>query len=284
MITRDTMFKYIQRKSRIFSRATQLILDSHEMEKWSRGVAVVTGANYGNGFAILKKLAESGVTVVGFDIVTDEIEKFKNEKKNLKVYGIYCDVTDNDATETVFNWVEEKFGGVDIMINNAGGLRDIGVLQHHKPMSEIANLIELNFTAVVRCARLAFKSMEARGTLGYIININSIQGHGIVQVDNTFQIGVYPGTKFAITATTEVIRRELVNANNKKIRITSLSPGLVKTNLFKNAGVSEAVECAFMENPHLFPEDIADNVIYLLSTPQHVNICELTIRPTGGNV
>jgi NADP+-dependent farnesol dehydrogenase len=89
------------------------------MEKWNKSVAVITGANYGNGFATLKKLAESGITVVGLDIVTDAIETLKKEK-NLKVHAIKCDVTKDDQTETAFKWVEQTLGGVDILINNAG--------------------------------------------------------------------------------------------------------------------------------------------------------------------
>jgi NADP+-dependent farnesol dehydrogenase len=86
------------------------------MEKWNKSVAVITGANYGNGFATLKKLAESGITVVGLDIVTDAIETLKKEK----VHAIKCDVTKDDQTEAAFKWVEQTLGGVDILINNAG--------------------------------------------------------------------------------------------------------------------------------------------------------------------
>lgn len=66
--------------------------------------------------------------------------------------------------------------------------------------------------------------------------------------------------------------------------MTSLSPGLVKTNIFKGAGLSQEIEDSFLANPFIYPEDIADNIAYLLSTPSHVYIAEITIRPTGGNV
>jgi NADP+-dependent farnesol dehydrogenase len=250
------------------------------MEKWKGSVAVVTGANFGNGFAIVKKLAEQGITVVGLDIVTSEIEKLKS----LKVHVIKCDVTKENEIEAAFKWVEDNLGGVDILINNAGIIRDNGILQYAKPFAEVSQVIDVNFTAVVRCARLAFRSMEARGKHGYIVNINSIHGHSVAPFDNSVQIGIYPATKYAVTATTEVMRRELVNMNNKKIRITSLSPGLVKTNIVKNAGISEETEASFFQHPFIYPEDIADNVAYLLSTPSHVNIAEITIRPTGGNI
>lgn len=146
-------------------------------------------------------------------------------------------------------------------------------------------MIDLNLTAVVRCSRLAYKSMlQKPQNLGYIININSIHGHSIAQFDNGVQLGVYPASKYGITAATEVMRRELVNKGNRKIKITSLSPGLVKTNILKAAGLSKEIEESFFENPFILPEDIANTIEYLLSTPEHVNIIEITVRPTGGNV
>lgn len=84
------------------------------MEKWSKSVAIVTGANSGNGFGILKKLAESNVTVVGFDIAIEEIDKFRADNEKLKVYAIVCDVTKEEETEAAFAWVEKELGGVDI--------------------------------------------------------------------------------------------------------------------------------------------------------------------------
>lgn len=123
--------------------------------------------NFGNGFATLKKLAEAGITVVGLDIVTEEIENFKKERKNLKIHAIKCDVTKDKPVESAFEWVEKNLGGVDIRINNAGIIRNFGLLEHEKSISNLALIIDVNFTAVVRCARLAFRSMEARNSALY---------------------------------------------------------------------------------------------------------------------
>lgn len=251
------------------------------MEKWNRSVAVVTGANSGNGFAILKKLAASGMTVVGFDVVTENIDSFKTENNHLKVYSVVCDVTDDDETDIAFQWVDDTLGGVDILINNAGALRDNGIFEFKKPMAENAKVIDLNFTAVVRCARLAFKSMEARGNYGYIVNINSVYGHLSPLQPEGINVGVYPGTKYAITVSTEVMRQELLRLQNRKIRVTSISPGVVDTNIFASAGIAQKDVGSLLEIPHLCPEDIGDTVAYLLSTPYHVNVHEITVRATG---
>lgn len=254
------------------------------MERWKGKVAIVTGANSGNGFATLKKLAQEGIVVVGLDVAIDDIEKLVEQEKSLKIHSLKCDITKDDLVEAAFEWVEKTLGGVDILVNNAGILAGVGVLEYSKPMSKLTQVIDLNFTAVVRCARLALKSMEARDSHGYIININSVYGHSVARFYDNGKLGVYPGTKYAVTATTEVMRQELINSNNKKVRVTSLSPGVVSTNIFRAAGLSQKLVSSYLENPHLFPEDIADNIAYLLSTPLHVNISEITIRPTGGEI
>lgn len=250
------------------------------MEKWANSVAIVTGANSGNGFGILKKIAKANITVIGFDLATDVIDKFKAENSALKVHSKICDVTDNEKTEKAFKWVEDQFGGVDILINNAGTLKSIGLFEHEKPMSELAFNVDLNFTAVVRCARLAYKSMEKRDAYGYIVNINSVYGHAIPIVPGV-PVGVYPSTKHAITAVSEGMRQELFLKQSKKIRVTSVSPGVVKTNIFAVSGMASASQEALLDAPCLCPDDIGDQIAYLLSTPYHVSIHELTVRATG---
>ena len=248
------------------------------MEKWSKSVAVITGANSGIGFGILKKFAGAGITVVGLDVKTETIAKFKQENSTLKVYSLICDVTDDEATELAFEWIDEHFGGVDILVNNAGALRGRQTLDFNHPMADLAFVINLNFTAYVRCARLAFKSMVARGFYGYIININAVAGHSI---EPASMYNVYCGTKYAITATTEVIRQELAMMNNLKIRVASVSPGLVKTNLLNAGNVPEDVQESIFDSPYLTADDFAEIVAVLLTMPYHISINELTVRATG---
>lgn len=253
------------------------------MEKWSKSVAIVTGANSGNGFGILKKLAESNVTVVGFDIAIEEIDKFRADNEKLKVYAIVCDVTKEEETEAAFAWVEKELGGVDILVNNAGTIKSIGILEHQKPMADLAFNVDLNFTAVVRCSRLAYKSMEARDAYGYIITISSVYGHMIPGMPDGVNVGVYPSTKYALTAATEVMRNELIKLKNIKVRVTNISPGVVKTNIFKAAGFTHKVEEAFLANPYLVPEDIGETVAYLLTVPYHINFHDMIVRATGSD-
>lgn len=176
------------------------------------------------------------------DLKIDLLSEFKKEKSDLKVHFKVCDITNNDDTETAFQWIEDQLGGVDILVNNAGTFKNVGLLEHQKPLAELEFNVDLNFIALVRCSRLAFKSMEARDSYGYIMNINSVYGHGIPPMPEAVQLGVYPSTKYAITAATEVMRNELIALKNRKVRVTSISPGVVKTNIFTAAGFNEQVK------------------------------------------
>lgn len=91
---------------------------------------------------------------------------------------------------------------------------------------------------------------------------------------------VYPGTKHAVTASSEVLRQELNYLKNEKVRVSSLSPGIVRTEFSAAAGRPNA-DVIYDINASLNPEDISQGVLYILSTPPHVQVFELTIKPVG---
>lgn len=173
------------------------------MEKWSSKVAVITGANSGLGFAVLKKLAQCGLKVAGLDIEIDAIEKLKEELKDAQIYSKVCDVTKDNCVADAFDFVDKTLGGVDVLVNTARTYRNIGVLDYEQPVSELAYNIDVDFTGAIRCARLAFKSMETRDTYGYIININSNFSNLLTPMKN-IELGVYSGACSAISTTSNV--------------------------------------------------------------------------------
>ena len=119
--------------------------------------------------------------------------------------------------------------------------------------------------------------MQAANDYGMIINISSI-------VDSVIPFPsastVYPATKHAVRALTESIRQELVVANNDKIKVSNLSPGVVRTNFVQASGRPNPDEF-YASMPGLQGADISQGVIYLLSTPHNVNVTQLTIKPVG---
>lgn len=147
---------------------------------------------------------------------------------------------------------------------------------------ELKKIVDVNLMGTVYCTRAAFRTMKNR-ELGYIININSITGHFIpFPTDDVASYNTYAASKHGVTATNEVIRQELACSEYKnKIRVSSLSPGEVKTDMMRESGFQGSVDEYFASVRLLYPEDIAEGVIYVLSTPLRVNVTELTIRPTG---
>ena len=131
----------------------------------------------------------------------------------------------------------------------------------------------------VYCTRAAFESMKSRD-FGYIININSITGHFVpFPTEDVPSYNIYAASKYGVTATNEVLRQELTCSEYKdRIRVTSISPGEVQTEMVEVSGFEGSVDDYFKSVPVLLPEDIAESVIYVLSTPPRVNVTELTIK------
>lgn len=150
---------------------------------------------------------------------------------------------------------------------------------------ELKNIVDVNLMGLVYCTRAAFESMKHRD-YGYIININSTTGHFVpFPTEDVPSYNIYAASKHGVTATNEILRQELICSEYKdKIRVTSLSPGEVKTDMVEVSGYKGSVEEYFKSVPSLLPEDISEGVVYILSTPFRVNVTELTIRPTGERV
>ncbi|CAH2013117.1 unnamed protein product [Acanthoscelides obtectus] len=113
--------------------------------------------------------------------------------------------------------------------------------------------------------------MKEHNIDGHIFNINSIAGHYVL---NYPRIEVYTATKHAVTALTELMRKQWQCRSQK----SGLRPGLTDTEMIEDAKKLNLIKDT---SPVLYPEDIADAVEYALSTPPHVQVHEIMIRPTG---
>lgn len=250
------------------------------MEQWAGKTAVVTGASGGIGAATVVALAQHNVNVVGLDCRMEQLQALTEENKHLpgKITPLECDVMKPDSITAAFNHIEKHFGGVDILVNNAGTRRNGGILDLSKPDENYTLAIDTNLTGMLLCTRRAFNTMKMKN-LGYIINLNSVVGHMTPQPSMAIKgSNIYGATKHAVKTFTEMVRLELAVADNKNIRVTSLSPGTVATGFAEASGANPII---YKENPSLQAEDVADAIILLLSTKPGVNITELTIQPTG---
>ncbi|KAG5684969.1 hypothetical protein PVAND_014174 [Polypedilum vanderplanki] len=243
------------------------------MEKWQNKIAVVTGASSGIGEAIVKSLASYRLQVIGLARKVEKIPSCEG-----RVTAIKCDISDLDEIKRVFKEIEEKFGIIHILVNNAGVSLYKNILD---PCDEITRrinqVIDTNFKGLVHCTREGVQLIKKSNENGVVINIGSILDT-IIPFPNPSTI--YPATKHAVRAFTEIVRQELILTGNEKIKLCNISPGVVKTNIAKACG-RENPEEHYNSLPHLESEDISQSVIYVLSTSHNVNVTQITIKPVG---
>ena len=250
------------------------------MEKWSGKVAAVTGASSGIGEAIIQDFAKAGIHVVGLARRSEKIEEIAKKLGDThgKIYAHKCDVSDLESIKEAFKWIEQKFGSISILINNAGTAYRMQILDENEDNTEkINSVINTNFTGLVHCTREAVRLIKKSDDYGLIINVGSIVGHIVPFRPNSFN--VYAPSKFAVTAVSEVLRQELIIQDNKKIRVSNVSPGLVVTEMTTPSG-SNADE-HFANISVLEPKNVSQAIMFLLQTPYSVNITQMTVKPVG---
>lgn len=183
-------------------------------------MAVVTGASSGIGSSIALALANAGMIVVGLARRQERVDELKQRLPGTakgSLHSFKCDVQNEAEVVAAFAWVVQKFGGVDVLINNAG-ISKPGRLTGKDQTPAIRDVIATNIMGVVLCTREAHASMMSRDVEGHIVIINSILGHSVPPMPGAMA-SIYPPTKFAVTAMTEVLRQEF-QADGSKIRVT----------------------------------------------------------------
>lgn len=243
--------------------------------------AIVTGGTSGIGLAISEKFLSDGIDVVisgRSKALPLKLQENKNYSGQLFQYS--GNLADASCVQDLFNFSLNSLLCIpDIVVINAGiglagtiltsdfskweDLFDINCISALHQMREAANLMIEN----LKNKKNKQKKMD-------IVIISSVAGR-VVSTNNP----VYGSTKFALSSLAESLRKEICD---KSIRVTVLEPGFVKSNFQANAGYKPE-EFSALENrfgPFLLPEDIARFVSFAIMQPQHVNLSNLTIRPT----
>lgn len=243
------------------------------MERWIGRVALVTGGSSGVGMATVTALVNQGMKVVTCARSMDKLAQLQLDLKGKKgsLMAIHCDLRKEEEIMKMFRKIEAEWGGVDVCINNAGLALDTWIIDGDS--EPWRNMIDVNILASCLCARESVKSMRARGVNdGHVINMNSLSGHRVGKLH------FYSVTKFATQAITDAIRWELRGIQSG-IKVSEISPGLVKTNFHAVAYDSqEKAEEVYKNGAPLSPEDVAEIIVYLLSTPPHVQIHDVLVR------
>ena len=182
--------------------------------------ALITGGSRGLGFEIAKQLAAAGVRVALCARDLDELKHAEAEIKSRggEVFILPADVSDREAVESIVHSVTERFGGVDILINNAG-IMGVGPLEDMQ-VEDFERAMQVHYYGPLYMTLAVLPGMRSRRS-GRIVNIASIGGK--ISVPHMLP---YCGSKFALVGLSGGLRAELQKDN---IFVTTVCPGLMRT-------------------------------------------------------
>jgi len=234
-------------------------------------IALVTGGAQGIGKEIARKLAASGSKVIIADVNGEQVKQTASE---LGAEGIVFDVSRLEDTEKAFAQMLDKYGRLDILINNAGITRDNLILRMSE--KEWDQVIEVNLKGTFNCCKTAVKPMMKQRS-GVIVNVASIIG----QIGNPGQAN-YAASKAGVIALTKSLAKELASRN---IRVNAVAPGFIRTKM--TDGLSEEIKQKMLKTIPLDrfgePEDVANLVLFLAGEDSGY-ITGQVIRVDGGMV
>lgn len=246
------------------------------LQRWRGRVALVTGASSGIGRATAERLAREGMRVVLAARRADRLETLASalRAEGAEVLAQPTDLRDERSIDALFAAVRARFGGVDVLVNNAG-------LGHAAPLTSgethhWREMLEVNVLALAICTREAVRDMRARGDDGHVIHVSSMAAHRVPPGS-----GVYSATKFAVRSLTEGLRQELRELGSG-VRVSAISPGVVATEFAAAHPRSEEV-ARQVYGPHevLKDEDVAEMIAWVLGAPPHVQVHDVLVRPTA---
>jgi 3alpha(or 20beta)-hydroxysteroid dehydrogenase len=219
-------------------------------ERLAGKVALVSGGARGMGASHVRTMVAEGAKVVFGDILDDEGKAVAAELGDAVRY-VHLDVTHPEQWEVAVTTAISEFGGIDVLVNNAGIL-NVGTFEDYE-ISEWQKILDVNLTGVFLGIRAVVKPMKEAGR-GSIINISSIEG-----MAGTMACHGYTASKFGVRGLTKSAAMEL---GPNGIRVNSIHPGLIKTpmtqwvpdDIFQTA-LGRAAD----------PKEVSNLVVYLAS-------------------
>jgi 17beta-estradiol 17-dehydrogenase / 3beta-hydroxysteroid 3-dehydrogenase len=239
--------------------------------------AVVTGASSGIGSETARALAAAGAALTLGARRVDRLEALAVELRanGAQVAVVPTDMRNEDDVLRLVATARQRFGGVDVLVNNAGLGRAAPL--GSAPTALWREMLEVNVLGLCIATREAVQDMERRGVAGHVVHVASMAAHRVPGPES----GVYAATKFAVRALTEALRQEL-RAKHSTIRVTQVSPGHVLTEFADvwsgHAGAAAAIDARFKV---LEARDVAEAVLWALTRPAHVEVHDVLVRPTA---
>ncbi|WP_270330211.1 SDR family oxidoreductase [Lapidilactobacillus dextrinicus] len=238
----------------------------------NKPLVVITGASSGFGAEIAKLFNAAGNPLLLLGRRVEKIKALPLDFTNIMVEK--ADVTNYDEFQTAINKAVEKFGPVDLLVNNAGVML-LGNVRYQDP-KEWQTMLDTNVMGVLNGTQIVLNSMVERHS-GTIINMSSLAGK------KTFvNHAAYVASKFGVHGLSETIREEVSGQN---VRISLVAPGAAETELLTHVTDQSALTDYqswkdSMGGTTLDPKHVAETVKFIYDMPQEVNIREIDIAAT----
>jgi short-subunit dehydrogenase len=235
--------------------------------------AIVTGASRGIGFALAEALAREGyaLTVTARKPATLESAAQRLRETGAEVDAIACNLADADSIAEVAERHRERFGRLDVLVNNAGV--GIGAAATEHQTKHVALQLDVNVKAIVlfyrECAQM-LRSAGAEHRNALVVNLASMAGKSPQP-----WLSVYSATKAAVVAYTEAMNKELQGDGIKSV---ALCPGFVDTDM------SEFVKESIPAGEMIRTSDVAEALRFLLRLSPHCVVPEIVFQRAGGAI
>ena len=237
-------------------------------------VSLITGAAQGIGLATALKFAREGAIVIVCDVKQAAVDEAVKQCQALgaQALGFVVDVTQRDMVDATVKAVLDKFGRIDVLVNNAGITQDARLQK--MTLEQFDRVIDVNLRGVFHCAQAVTDAMVTQGS-GVILNASSVVG-----IYGNFGQTNYAATKFGVIGFTKTWSREL---GPKGIRVNAVAPGFIQTPILST--IPEKVIHEMTDRVPLKrlgqPEDIA-NVYAFLASDEAAYINGAVIEVAGG--
>lgn len=244
------------------------------MSRFQDQVVLITGASGGIGEASALEFARMGFKLAISARNIDKLQAVANKiegETGIVPFTYQMDVRIEEQVKGFVAATVEKFGRIDILLNNAGLAKGVTPLIEEQDTGNWQQVLDTNVLGLLMMTREAVPHMINAGN-GHVINIGSIAGR------EAYAGGaVYCASKFAVRAITEALRHELLG---KPVRVTTIDPGMVETDFsVVRLGDKGKADAVYEGMTPLTAEDIADLVLFAATRKKHVNIDAIIVKP-----